>query len=231
VPLFYRRPYVVTIHDVVHIRLPGNKRRRFFHRYAMRKVLQSAADHAKRVLTVSQFSKREIADVLKTPAYKIDVIYEAATPMVTSESDTIAARQCFGINKPYVIFVGVMERKKNLISLARGFDMLKEKYQQNIQLVIAGKKDEHYPEIADALKTITYAKDLILTGVVSDREKYALLKGSLAFVSASLFEGFGLPGLEAMSIGVPLVVANTDVFNEVYDNGAIYFDAAVLHLE
>jgi glycosyltransferase involved in cell wall biosynthesis len=224
VPLAYRKPYVVTIHDVVHVRLPGNKRRRVFHRIAMRTVLQSAADHAKRVLTVSQFSKREIVDVLKTPAYKIDVIYEAATPVTTNESDTIAARQRFGINKPYVLFVGVMERKKNLISLARGFDMLKEKYQQNIQLVIAGKKDVHYPEIANSIKAITYGKDVILTGVVSDREKYSLLKGSLAFVSASLFEGFGLPGLEAMSVGVPLVVANTDVFNEVYDNGAIYFD-------
>ncbi len=224
VPLVYHRPFVVTIHDVVHLRLPGNKRRRFFHRWAMRRVLQSAANHAKRILTVSQFSKREIIQALGTPAYKIDVIYEAATPMVASESDTISVRQRFGITKPYIIFVGVMERKKNLISLARGFDVLKEKYQQNIQLVIAGKKDEHYPEVATAVKAITYGKDVILTGMVSEREKYALLKGCLAFVSASLFEGFGLPGLEAMSVGVPLVVANTDVFNEVYDNGAIYFD-------
>lgn len=169
-------------------------------------------------------SKREIIQVLGTPGYKIDVIYEAATPIGTSESDTIAARQRFGITKPYILFVGVMERKKNLISLARGFDMLKEKYQQNIQLVIAGKKDAHYPEVADAVKAITYGKDVILTGVVTDREKYALLKGATAFVSASLFEGFGLPGLEAMSVGVPLIVANTEVFNEVYDNGAIYFD-------
>jgi alpha-1,3-rhamnosyl/mannosyltransferase len=61
--------------------------------------------------------------------------------------------------------------------------------------------------------------------MVSDKEKFALLKGAKAFVSASLFEGFGLPGVEAMSVGLPLVVSNTEVFNEVYDNGAIYFDA------
>ena len=224
VPLVYRNAYIVTIHDVVHLRLPGNKRRRFFHRFAMRKVLQSAADHAKRIITVSQFSKREIISALHVPGYKIDVIYEAANPVVSTESDLISARQRYGITKPYIIFVGVMERKKNLISLANGFDLLKEKYQQNIQLVIVGKKDMHYPEISDAVKGVTYGKDVILTGMVSDREKYALLKGAIAFVSASLFEGFGLPGVEAMSLGIPLVVANTEVFNEVYDNGAIYFD-------
>ncbi len=111
------------------------------------------------------------------------------------------------------------------MNLAKGFDLLKENYNLNIQLVLVGKEDAHYPEIARQLKSVKYAKDLILTGKVSDKEKYALIKGAQAFVSASLFEGFGLPGVEAMSMGIPLIVANTEVFNEVYDNGAIYFDA------
>lgn len=217
--------FVVTIHDVVHIRLPGNKTRRAFHRLAMRMVLNSAARDSKRIITVSQFSKKEIVEVLKVPAYKIDVIYEAAVPQAANESEVIAARQHYGITKPYIIFIGVLERKKNLLALAQGFDVLKEKYQLNIQLVIVGKKDIHYPEITAAVKGVTYGKDIILTGMVSDKEKFALLKGARAFVSASLFEGFGLPGLEAMSMGLPLVVSNTEVFNEVYDNGAIYFDA------
>jgi glycosyltransferase involved in cell wall biosynthesis len=191
----------------------------------MRMVLNSAARDSKRIITVSQFSKKEIVEVLKVPAYKIDVIYEAAVPQAANESEVIAARQHYGITKPYIIFIGVLERKKNLLALAQGFDVLKEKYQLNIQLVIVGKKDMHYPEITPAVKSVTYGKDIIITGMVSDKEKFALLKGARAFVSASLFEGFGLPGLEAMSMGLPLVVSNTEVFNEVYDNGAIYFDA------
>ena len=90
---------------------------------------------------------------------------------------------------------------------------------------MAGKVDQHYPEVIDQAQQIKYRKDLIFTGPVTDKEKYALYKGASAFVSASLFEGFGLPGVEAMTLGIPLVVSNTEVFNEVYDNGAIYFDA------
>jgi len=224
VPLFYRGTFVVTIHDVVHLKLPGNKKRRFIHRWAMKKVLLSAAQNAKRVITVSNFSKKEIISELHIPAYKIDVIYEAVTPLAVSDSEIVAARQKFAITKPYIIFIGVLERKKNLIALAQGFNLLKEKFQVNIQLVVAGKVDVHYPEVSEAIKKITYGKDIILTGVITEREKYALLNGSNAFVSASLFEGFGLPGVEAMSVGVPLAVSNSEVFNEVYDNGAIYFD-------
>lgn len=224
VPIVYRRPFVSTIHDVVHLRLPGHKPGRFLHRLAMRRVLRSAAHNARRVITVSQFSKKEIIEALGVPGYKIDVIYEAANVVSVSESEVIATRQRYGITKPYIVFVGVLERKKNLIALARGFDALKEKYQLNIQLVIAGKPDIHYPDIGPAVKRVTYGKDIILTGVVSEKEKYALYYGAQAFVSASLFEGFGLPGVEAMSVGLPLVVANIEVFNEVYDNGAIYFD-------
>ncbi len=117
-----------------------------------------------------------------------------------------------------------MERKKNLLNLVKAFDILKDKFNLNVQLVLAGKADPHYPEIQEQVKEIKYRKDLILTGVVSEKEKYALYKGAEAFVSGSLFEGFGLPGVEAMSLGIPLVVSNTEVFNEVYDNGAIYFD-------
>jgi glycosyltransferase involved in cell wall biosynthesis len=91
-------------------------------------------------------------------------------------------------------------------------------------MVLAGKADAHYPEIIERAQQIKYRKDLIITGVVTDKEKYALYKGAQAFVSASLLEGFGLPGVEAMGLGIPLIVSNTEVFNEVYDNAAIYFD-------
>ncbi len=224
VPLSYNRPYVVTIHDMVHHRLPGNKPSRFLHRLAYRKVIEHAAKAAKQIITVSNFSKKEIVELLKVPAEKIKVVYEAAIPVPVTDSDIAEVRQLYAITKPYVIFVGVMERKKNIIALAQAFDILKDKYKLNIQMVMAGKIDQHYPEVVDQAQKIKYRRDLIFTGIVTDKEKYALYKGATAFVSASLFEGFGLPGVEAMGLGLPLVVSNTEVFNEVYDNGAIYFD-------
>jgi glycosyltransferase involved in cell wall biosynthesis len=225
VPVLYTKPFVVTIHDVVHHRLPGNKKKRFLHRLAYKLVINNAASKSRAIITVSNSSKKEIAALLKVPENKIKVIYEAASPVPVSESEVIAVRQKYSLTKPYLIFVGVMERKKNIPLLSKAFDILKETYQQNMQLVLVGKEDQHYPEIINEAKSIRYVKDLVLTGTISDKEKFALYKGAECFVSASKFEGFGLPGVEAMSVGLPLVVSNSEVFNEIYDNGAIYFDA------
>ncbi len=224
VPVAYSRPYVVTIHDVVHHRLPGNKPSHVLHRLAYRYAIGTAARRSARIITVSNFSKREIMEVLGIADQKISVVYEAATPVPVTDADVAAARHKFGLTKPYVIFVGVMERKKNIVNLAKGFEVLREKYEMNIQLAMVGSVDSWYPEVVTQAQQIKFSKDLIFTGRVNEIEKYALLKGSQAFVSASLYEGFGLPGVEAMSVGIPLVVANTEVFNEVYDNGAVYFD-------
>jgi glycosyltransferase involved in cell wall biosynthesis len=224
VPVAYSRPYVVTIHDVVHHRLPGNKPSHVLHRAAYRYAIKTAARRSRRVITVSNFSKREIMEVLGIADQNINVVYEAATPVDVTDADVAAARQKFNLFKPYVVFVGVMERKKNIVNLAKGFDILRDRYEMNIQLAMVGSVDAWYPEVVAQAQQIKFAKDLIFTGKVNETEKYALLKGSQAFVSASLYEGFGLPGVEAMSVGIPLAVANTEVFNEVYDNGAVYFD-------
>ena len=224
VPLMYRRRFVATIHDLVHHKLPGNKKRRFLHRLAYRAVMRHAVFASKRIITVSNASKNDLVQTYRLPEEKIKVIYEAAAPFPVTDSDVAEVRQRYGIDKPYLIFVGVMERKKNVPLLAKGFDILKERYQQNVQLVLVGKMDPHYPEVLDLAKTIKYRKDLVITGPLTDKEKYALYKGAEVFVSASKFEGFGLPGVEAMSIGLPLAVSNTAVFNEVYDNGALYFN-------
>ncbi|MBU6447580.1 glycosyltransferase family 4 protein [Patescibacteria group bacterium] len=224
VPIFYNRPFVVTVHDLIHHRMPGNKKSRILHRAAYKAIIRHAIMASKRIITVSNFSRDEILRYYQVQKNKISVVYEAATVQPVSDSDIAQVRQKFGIGKPYIIFVGVMERKKNVLALAAAFDILKDDYSQNIQLVLAGREDRHYPEIIRQVSEIRYKKDLILTGVVGDKDKYALYKGADAFVSASLFEGFGLPGVEAMSVGTPLAVSNIEVFNEIYDNGAIYFD-------
>ncbi|MDB4940104.1 MAG: hypothetical protein JWO40_529 [Candidatus Doudnabacteria bacterium] len=225
VPISYDLPFVVTIHDMIHHRLPGNKKSRFLHRLAYKAVIRHAALASKKIITVSNFSKKEILEIFKINPSKIEVIYEAAIPVPVTDSDVTEVRQRYAISKPYIIFVGVMERKKNILNLTKALDIVKDKYQLNIQMVLAGKVDPHYPEILEQAQQIKYRKDLIVTGIITDKEKYSLFKGAKAFVSASLFEGFGLPGVEAMSLGVPLIVSNTEVFNEVYDNAAIYFDA------
>ena len=93
-----------------------------------------------------------------------------------------------------------------------------------MDMVVVGKADSHYPEIRHKALDIKHSDRLVFTGAVDDRELRALYKGAYAFVSGSLHEGFGLPGVEALGFGLPLLVSNTPVFNEIYDNAAIYFN-------
>ena len=99
-------------------------------------------------------------------------------------------------------------------------DILKDKFNLNVQLVLAGKADPHYPEIQEQVKEIKYRKDLILTGLFQRKKSMLLPQLALKLLFQHLcLKDLGSPGVEAMSLGIPLVVSNTEVFNEVYDNG------------
>ena len=99
-----------------------------------------------------------------------------------------------------------------------------QKYKAKMDLVIVGKIDKHYPEIKHKALDIKNSSHLVFTDYVENGELAALYKGAYAFASASLHEGFGLPGVEALSFGLPLLVSNIDVFNEIYDNAGVYFN-------
>jgi glycosyltransferase involved in cell wall biosynthesis len=120
--------------------------------------------------------------------------------------------------------VGTLERKKNVINLTKAFDQFLDKSKRDLDLVIVGKADKHYPDIKFKALEIRHRDRVIFTDFVENEDLAALYQGAYAFISASLHEGFGLPGVEAMQFGVPILASNTEVFNEVYDNAAIYFD-------
>jgi glycosyltransferase involved in cell wall biosynthesis len=192
---------------------------------AYKKIIQSAADRAKFIITVSDYSKRDIAKLLCQPAEKIFVIYEGANLRTdVSDAKLSAIKKTYMLKRPYFLFVGVLERKKNIVNLTRGFDAFIKKYGLDMDLVIAGKTDKHYPDIKHHALDIKAGDRLVFTGYVDDADLSALYKGAYAFVSASLHEGFGLPGAEATQFGLPLIVSNIAVFNEVYDNAAVYFN-------
>ena len=225
VPIFYKRPFVVTIHDLVHHKISGAKKNRWLSFLAYKKVIATAAKKAKQIITVSQASKKDVINLLQADSKKIKVIYEGA-PLNSGIADEKVeeVKKSYLLNKPYFLFVGVLERKKNLVNLTRGFDYFLQKYKLNMDLVIVGKMDAHYPEIKHQAMDIKAGNNLVFTGPVDDYELDALYKGAYAFVSASLHEGFGLPGVEALGFGLPLLVSNIEVFNEIYDNAAMYFN-------
>lgn len=225
VPLLYKKPFVVTIHDMVHHKISGHKKARFWRFLAYKKIIQNAGEKAMAIITVSNHSKKEIHKYLKTPMEKIHVVYEGADLSSNiPEKEIESIKEKFFLRFPYFLFVGVLERKKNLPNLTRGFDLFLERNKFKMDLVIVGKADKHYPEIRHKALDIKRNNRLVFTDYVGDRELSALYKGAFAFVSSSLHEGFGLPGIEAMKFNLPLAVSNTEVFNEIYDNAAIYFN-------
>jgi glycosyltransferase involved in cell wall biosynthesis len=225
VPIFYKKPYVVTIHDMVHHKISGAKKSRYFHFLAYKKVIEKAAKNARAIITVSESSKKDIVKHLNVLPRKVEVIYEASSLNANvSEKQVLAVKKRYFLDKPYFLFVGVLERKKNVVNLTRGFDIFLQSFGLDMDLVIVGKSDPHYPLIKKSAMDIANKNRLVFVTSPEDEELSALYKGAYAFVSASLHEGFGLPGVEAMNFGLPLGVSNTEVFNEIYDNAAVYFN-------
>ncbi len=225
VPYFYKKPFVTTIHDMVHHKIRGAKKSHILHFLAYTKIIENAAKNAKAIITVSEYSKQDIIKYLHVPGEKICVTYEGSSLNTEVDENLVEeVKKRYLLHRPYFLFVGVLERKKNVINLTRGFDYFLQKYKADMDLVIVGKADVHYPEIKHKALDIKNTNRLVFTGQVTEDELQALYKGAYSFVTASLHEGFGLPGVEALSFGLPLLASNLPVFNEVYDNACVYFD-------
>ena len=224
IPIFYQKPFVVTIHDVVHHKISGHKLSTYFKFLAYKKIIETAAKKSKKIITVSESSKKDIAEILKVPPAKIVVTYEGSTLKPVDLRVVEKVKDSFLLTKPYFLFVGTLERKKNLIGLAQGFERFLAKYKFDMDLVVAGKVDQHYPDIKFQVLDILKNNHVVFTDYISDEQLSALYQGAFAYANASIHEGFGLPGVEAMSFGLPLIVSNIETFNEIYDNAALYFD-------
>jgi len=225
-PIFYKRPFVVTIHDLTHTLFPGRKKSHFFHRLAYYAVFANAIRNSKQIIAVSQSTKKQIVDYYSIDPQKITVIYEGFNQlykMLDKEEAYRQVAQKFGIQKPFLLYVGVWRRYKNLPMLAQAFDKLRGRG-LDMQLVLAGESDKHYPEIEKQIRLITNHKSLITPGRVTDEDLKLLYNAAVLFVLPSLMEGFGLTPLEAAACGTPVACSDIPTLREIMGQGAEYFD-------
>lgn len=222
VPLLYRRPYVVTIHDLilrhfVSARVTTRSYLRFILSYALfRVVLANLIHTAIRIITVSQYSADDITDLYPRARGKITVIPLAAELLqVTVLPSAIIA-------KPYYIYVGNAYPHKNLEFLIRSFSKIIHDC-PDLKLVLVGKKDVFYQRLQDWSESQGFGF-VHFFGAASDKELASLYSHACAFVSASLYEGFGMPALEATTYGLPVIVARSSAFPEVVGDCAYFFD-------
>ncbi len=224
VPIFYKGKYVVTIHDMVHHQLSGHKKSRYYKFLAYKYIIAQAAKRSEAIFTVTEAAKKSITQLLSVESDKVIVTYEAPGQIIKNPGDFTKLKETYLIKGPYLLFVGSLERKKNIINLCLGFDKLISKYHYDLDLVLLGKVDPYYPEVKEQALTIQNSNHLIFTGYVNNIDQANFYQNAFGFITASMHEGFGLPGLEAMQYGIPVLASNIEVFNEVYDNAAIYFD-------
>lgn len=221
-PLLYRRPSIVTIHDLTLSFFPGKKMTSPLHRLAYHLIINNAVRKAKKVIAVSKNTKKDIEKLLKIPAQKIEVIYEGIDENFTrpiSAEFIESAKKKFAIDKPYLLYTGVWRSHKNLPNLLRAFKILVEEYGFDGYLVITGRKDPFYePEIIEQTRSLQIDNNVVFTGLVSEDELPALYRGAAVYVFPSYYEGFGLPPLESMAAGTPVASSDRSCMPEICGN-------------
>lgn len=222
IPVFYRRPYIVTIHDLI------------FHHYvsgasstlplwllgfkviAYRIVVANAARVSKKIIAVSDFTKKDIMDTLKTNKSKIEVIYEAADDLKISDKKEEKI-------KNYFLYVGNVFQHKNVGLLLVSFKAL-VKEDPSLRLVFVGREDFLYKKLKEHVKKDVGEEKVIFLENVSDEKLSELYRGAIALVRTSLMEGFSLPPLEALENDCLVLASDIPVHREVFGDSIIYFD-------
>ncbi|MES2774342.1 MAG: glycosyltransferase family 1 protein [Bacteroidota bacterium] len=222
--LVTKLPQVLVVHDLAFLHHPGFIKKShllFYKRYTPKFIAI-----AKQVATVSQFSKQDILAHYKTDPGKISVIGSAAReifqPVSWQEKEAIKEQYTDG--KEYFLFSGAIHPRKNLVNLLKAFSLFKKRQLSNMQLVLCGRMAWQTTEFEEKLATYKYRSDVKLLGFVPEPDLAKLTASAYAVVYPSLFEGFGLPILEAMQCGVPVITSNTSSMPEVGRDAALYAD-------
>jgi glycosyltransferase involved in cell wall biosynthesis len=219
-------PYVVTIHDCIHLRFPQYLPNRRALLYA-RTMMGLAARRARRVLTVSQASKQDILQYLRIPAEKVEVVYNAlderlATP--PTEADLERVRERYLLTSPFVLYTGNIKPHKNVDRLIEAYSILRRRGFEDVKLLIIGEEISKYPNLRRLVHRHQLHAQVRFFGHVPDETLAALYRLASVFVFPSLYEGFGLPPLEAMAAGAPVITSNISSLPEVVGDAALLID-------
>lgn len=215
-------PSVVTIHDLGYRYFPESHTR--FQRWYLNWSTKWSTSVAQKVIAVSKATAKDIQWFYEIDASKIQVIYEAATGQQErpSENKIAATRQRYSLDKPYAFYIGTIQPRKNLRRLIEAYAELCKYKQIHVDLVLGGEEgwmSQSLYELADSI-----SDQVRLLGYVSDADLPSLMAGAQFFCFPSLFEGFGLPVLEAQQYGTPVMTANNSSLPEIAGDAALLVD-------
>ena len=217
---------VVTIHDCIHLMFPQYLPNRAAYIYA-RVSMWTAVRRSHRILTVSEASKRDIIHFFNVPPEKIVVVYNAIDERFrTAPSEEVVARvrERYQLAQAFVLYVGNIKPHKNLVRLIEAYDLLRSRGFDDMKLLIIGDEISKLPALRRAVHRHKLHKHVRFLGYLSDDTLAVLYRLAGVFVFPSLYEGFGLPPLEAMACGTPVVTSNVSSMPEVVGDAAVLVD-------
>lgn len=215
---------IAVIHDINFEHHPENLP--FFHRKYYQLFFPKFANKAKSIITVSKYSKKDIAENYNIKKNKIHVIYNGVSnifkPIGQTEKEKIKNK--YSSNYDYFIFIGSIHKRKNITNLIKAFNLYKSKTKSTTKLLIVGKKRWWSSEMKEAYEKNNYQNDILFTGYIEDKNLPKVLASAKGLCFPSLFEGFGLPIVEAMKCGVPVITSNTSSMPEICGEAGLKID-------
>ena len=230
VPIFYRKKFIITIHDLILLHFPTIKNTTlnpifyWLKFLAYKIVIKSAIKRAKKIIAVSEFTKKDILENYNIPESKIVVTYQACENFcqTSSEKENEILKR-YGIIKPYLLYVGNAYPHKNLEGFVLAYKDIKKEI-DDLNLVLVGKEDYFYGILKKFVKDRNIPS-VIFPDFIPDRDLDLVYKNAAVYVFPSLYEGFGLPPLEAMAKGTPVASSNHECMKEILGDSACYFNA------
>ncbi|MGA2911298.1 MAG: glycosyltransferase family 1 protein [Candidatus Levyibacteriota bacterium] len=221
-PRFSPVPTAISIMDLSYIHFPE-----LFTKHDLYQLVnwtKYSAKNAKKIFTISNFSRDDIIKTYKKKLADVVTTYLGIKEILSNKYQVLSMddlNKKFGIEKPYILFVGTLQPRKNIVKLIEAFSLLKNK---DVELVIVGKKGWLWEDIFAAPEKFKVAEKVKFLDFVGNEDLPSFYKNALCFVLPSLYEGFGLPVLEAMKFGCPTVISDVSSLPEVGGDACLYVD-------
>ncbi len=223
IPPGVRGKKIAIIYDMTYKTYPETVRNRT--RHLLNLALEKSCQRADHIITISEFSKKEIMKYLGIPKDKITVMpcgvdFSIYHPNYSVDEVNKVVEK-YNIDSPYILYLGTLEPRKNIERLIQAYGKLSEEKKNLPKLVLAGRKGWMYESIFKTVKTLNLEEKIIFTGYVDEKDAPILMKGAEIFLFPSIYEGFGMPPLEAMACGTPVLVSNVSSLPEVVGDAGI----------
>ncbi|WP_291583538.1 glycosyltransferase family 4 protein [Clostridium sp. UBA6640] len=224
-PIEKKCPFIITLHDTIPVHMPETVGDRYLEIFTTK--MKSIVDNSDGIITVSEFSKEDISKDFNYPKEKIFVTYLASEKIYKPIDKVIASsilKKQYSLPNNYILYVGGFSPRKNILGLIKAYSKLPRNIMQSHNLVIAGNKGKSYELYKKCAEEYNVDNYVIFPGFISMEYMPYLYNSASLFVYPSFYEGFGLPPIEAMACGIPVITSNATSIPEIVGDAAVLFN-------